>query len=110
MTTHTFEIPAEPQSVLAVIERGYFKVGVDGEIVATVMLPEYLRVARHVLSDSDQFLEALARVILGAHAIGKRDGRFEAEAEFHRSQRGAFPILAEIAQHLEAVACAAERR
>lgn len=106
MTTHTFEIPAEPQSVLAVIERGYFKVGVDGETVATVMLPEYLR----VVSDSDQFLEAMARVILGAHAIGKRDGRLEAEAEFHRSRRGAFPILAEIAKHLEAVACAAERR
>lgn len=110
MTTHTFEIPAEPQSVLVELKGETLTVHVDGDRVASIGLPEHLYLLAETASQGSEMLEALADVVICAHAIGKRDGRFQAEAEFHRAQRKAFPILHQIASHLEAVACAAERR
>ena len=110
MTIHTFEIPAEPQSVLVELKGETLTVHVDGDRVASIGLPEHLYLLADSATQRREMLEALADVVICAHAIGKRAGRMEAETALAHAQRRSLPFLADIAQHLEAVACAAERR
>jgi hypothetical protein len=54
-------------------------------------------------------LVALAFIVGDAHRIGTNVGAIQARGETEYAQRRAFPLLADIASHLESIACAAER-